>query len=392
MVSAQAQRTLVKSPPELWAELSDPAALARHLGELGEIRITRLQPEKKIEWASEQARGTVLIKPSGWGTKVTLTASGQPGAEHASAPQAVNQGDPAPEGDPRTAPHDDAPATAPAAAPRHPPAGIDRPSLPHAAEPQPAAASPVPARIRITGRVGSPPSAAPTPGGIGSPESAGAAAAGAPPATVPLAPAGTGAETAPPPQASPPAGAKADPEEGPAPEPAEQPASAEDPPTRRGLLARLWRRFHGVRPPVGSVAANPEQPPFANGEQGVPAAAPPGARPSPFAAAPSDTPGEEPHASVVPEPAPTPELPAGPQPQPVPEPLVQPPPKPLPETPATWARRQAEPVVPSAQAPEQRPAAGEQTAGEFKAEHVTAVLTSVLDRLGAAHHRPFSRA
>ena len=75
MVSAQAQRTLVKSPPELWAELSDPAALARHLGELGEIRITRLQPEKKIEWASEQASGTVLIKPSGWGTRVTLTAT-----------------------------------------------------------------------------------------------------------------------------------------------------------------------------------------------------------------------------------------------------------------------------------------------------------------------------
>src|ERR1700730_14533995 len=85
MVSAQAQRTLVKSPPELWAELSDPAALARHLGEFGEIRITRLQPEKKIEWVSEQASGTVVIKPSGWGTRVTLTASGQPKAEQAPA-------------------------------------------------------------------------------------------------------------------------------------------------------------------------------------------------------------------------------------------------------------------------------------------------------------------
>ena len=46
MISSEVQRTLVKSPPELWAELSDPAALARHLGELGEIRITRTEPEK----------------------------------------------------------------------------------------------------------------------------------------------------------------------------------------------------------------------------------------------------------------------------------------------------------------------------------------------------------
>ncbi len=30
-------------------------------------------------------------------------------------------------------------------------------------------------------------------------------------------------------------------------------------------------------------------------------------------------------------------------------------------------------------------------AEEVAAEHVTAVLTSALDHLGAAHHRPFSR-
>jgi hypothetical protein len=75
MTFAQVQRTLVKSPPELWAELSDPAALARHLGELGDIRITRIEPERKLEWTSDGASGTVLINPSGWGTRVTLTAS-----------------------------------------------------------------------------------------------------------------------------------------------------------------------------------------------------------------------------------------------------------------------------------------------------------------------------
>jgi len=73
MISSEVQRTLVKSPPELWAEISDPDSLARHLGEFGEIRITRVQPEQKVEWETDDASGTVVIKPSGWGTKVKLT-------------------------------------------------------------------------------------------------------------------------------------------------------------------------------------------------------------------------------------------------------------------------------------------------------------------------------
>ena len=70
----QVQRTLVKSPPELWAEVSDVESLTRHLGELGEIRITRIAPEKEVAWEGEAARGTVALEASGWGTKVTLTA------------------------------------------------------------------------------------------------------------------------------------------------------------------------------------------------------------------------------------------------------------------------------------------------------------------------------
>jgi hypothetical protein len=75
MISSEVQRTLVKSPPELWAELSDPTALARHLGELGEIKITRIEPEKTVEWEAADTTGKVLLKPSGWGTKVTLSAA-----------------------------------------------------------------------------------------------------------------------------------------------------------------------------------------------------------------------------------------------------------------------------------------------------------------------------
>ena len=54
--STEVQRTLVKSPPELWAELSDPAALARHLSELGDVRITRTEPERAVDWEAVAAR------------------------------------------------------------------------------------------------------------------------------------------------------------------------------------------------------------------------------------------------------------------------------------------------------------------------------------------------
>jgi len=70
----EVQRTLVKSPPELWAELSDVEALTRHLAAFGAIRITRVEPETTVAWEGERASGTVELAASGWGTKVTLTA------------------------------------------------------------------------------------------------------------------------------------------------------------------------------------------------------------------------------------------------------------------------------------------------------------------------------
>ena len=94
MISTEVHRTLVKSPPELWAELSDPAALAKHLGELGEIRITRLEPGEKVEWEATDTSGTVILKPSGWGTKVTLTATSD--AHDAPAPTAAAPDAPGP--------------------------------------------------------------------------------------------------------------------------------------------------------------------------------------------------------------------------------------------------------------------------------------------------------
>jgi hypothetical protein len=75
MAPLEAKRTLVKSTPELWDEVSDLAALARHLGEFGEIRITRTEPQSVVEWEGDRASGAVRLERSGWGTKVTLTAA-----------------------------------------------------------------------------------------------------------------------------------------------------------------------------------------------------------------------------------------------------------------------------------------------------------------------------
>ena len=75
MGDVAAQRTLVKSVPELWAELSESVLLDRMLREpFGEIRITRLTPESSIDWESELAAGSVELQPTGFGTRVRLTA------------------------------------------------------------------------------------------------------------------------------------------------------------------------------------------------------------------------------------------------------------------------------------------------------------------------------
>jgi hypothetical protein len=106
MAPHQAQRTLVKSRPELWAEVSDVASLCRHLGEFGDIRITRLEPETTVAWEGTAARGTVELEASGWGTRVTLTAElldadvPGPEAEPEPEPVAVVEPEPEPEPDP----------------------------------------------------------------------------------------------------------------------------------------------------------------------------------------------------------------------------------------------------------------------------------------------------
>jgi hypothetical protein len=135
MRSLQASRTLVKSPPELWAELSDLGALARHLGEFGEIRITKVDPESRVEWEADRASGTVRLEPSGWGTRVVLTVdTPEPAA------------DPVPEVEEPVA----APEAAPPVAEAEPVAAEAEPEAEPAAEadaPEPVAVEPAPTPV-----------------------------------------------------------------------------------------------------------------------------------------------------------------------------------------------------------------------------------------------------
>src|SRR3954467_8466953 len=95
MPDLTAKRTLVKSPPELWEELSEVEGLAKHLGAFGEIKITKIEPEHTVAWEGEHASGTVSIEPSGWGTKVTLHA------EMPEAPVPEHEPEPRPEAEPK---------------------------------------------------------------------------------------------------------------------------------------------------------------------------------------------------------------------------------------------------------------------------------------------------
>jgi hypothetical protein len=305
MISSEVQRTLVKSPPELWAELSDPAALARHLGELGDIRIVRTEPERTVEWAAENTTGTVSIKPSGWGTKVTLSVTREV-AESEAAPEAETT--PAPEA-----------ASAPEAEATPPPEAL----------------------------------------------------------------------TAPAPEATP--ELRSEPEAADEPEPGSEreTAIAPDPQSetepRRGFFARLFGRRRREVPsaPAGqTVAVGPAGPPPQGEASDAPVA------PDAFAAvrealAPETFAAEHPFVAApeIKEPGPTPIVavpgPAGTGPEPMGT---------EPETTAS------EPEASTGSENADGIAAELMAAEEAGAEEVAAVLTAVLDRLGAAHHRPFSRS
>jgi hypothetical protein len=66
----EVSRTLVKSPPELWAELG-PDCLEKALGA---VSVEETEPEREMTFSGDGIRGSAVLEPAGWGTKVTLTA------------------------------------------------------------------------------------------------------------------------------------------------------------------------------------------------------------------------------------------------------------------------------------------------------------------------------
>ena len=335
MISSEVQRTLVKSPPELWAELSDPAALARHLGELGEVRITRAEPEKRVEWEAETARGTVLIKPSGWGTKVTLSVTREIEASVQEASDIEENIEPPPDSQ-----------------------LVPEPAVEVVEQPE--------ANAEILEP---------------DPDMA--------PAEESLEPVGAELESEQT-SVSEPAGVIEVPE--PAIELTSPSEPAPQPMPRRGFFARLFgRRQPKVPEPVEApsqqseaetltdsapIPIRPEQP--VTGEAKI------------AGAARSSSAIESLQARFQAEPTSEPVVDADPEPEPEPEPVAA-----QGEQPAelvTEADEQPEEPQEDASRPSRDLAAELKAAEEAAAEEVTAVLTAVLDRLGAAHHRPFSRA
>jgi hypothetical protein len=324
MVSSEVQRTLVKSPPELWAELSDPAALGRHLGELGEIRITRTQPEQKVEWEADDSSGTVLIDPSGWGTKVTLTATRSITEGESPTPDALAE--------PEAAALAERPATV-LAAPEPTVEAEPRPS-PFADEAEPAIAF----------------------------DEAPVSGQGEPP--------GREQELQQDQELEPQVELQAEREL--------EPDFIAQLEPRRGFLTRLFRRRRWIAQPGFESAEverhQPPEPPDAF------AAVTRALAPETFAAA---HPFAATHLAT----------PSTPEPVQIEEPTAQAwtQPQAAEETRA-WAELDMAPEFDGAVEPQPDIAAEIRAAEEVAAEEVTAVLTSVLDRLGAAHHRPFSRA
>ena len=60
----------MKSPPELWEELQTD----RLPGAIEGASVRPKEDQRSLEWEAEGARGTAVLEPAGWGTKLTLTA------------------------------------------------------------------------------------------------------------------------------------------------------------------------------------------------------------------------------------------------------------------------------------------------------------------------------
>ena len=71
MPIVELERRLVKSQPELGADVSVHRSLSRWLGE---VRLRNLEPPHRLEWESSGAGGVIELEALGWGTRVRVRA------------------------------------------------------------------------------------------------------------------------------------------------------------------------------------------------------------------------------------------------------------------------------------------------------------------------------
>ena len=71
MAAIELERTLVKSPPELWDEIVD-GGLNRCLGD---VQVKTATAPARLEWTRSDSAGVVELTASGWGTKVRAEAT-----------------------------------------------------------------------------------------------------------------------------------------------------------------------------------------------------------------------------------------------------------------------------------------------------------------------------
>jgi hypothetical protein len=67
MYSIEVERTMVRSPHELWDKLCDRPGLARWLSG---VQVHAVEPPNRIEWNFRGASGVIELEASRWGTKV----------------------------------------------------------------------------------------------------------------------------------------------------------------------------------------------------------------------------------------------------------------------------------------------------------------------------------
>jgi hypothetical protein len=71
MAPVEVERTLVKSPPELWTEIASDEALGRWLGD---VTVDAADAPGRLEWSRSDSAGVIELEASGWGTKVRAVA------------------------------------------------------------------------------------------------------------------------------------------------------------------------------------------------------------------------------------------------------------------------------------------------------------------------------